>query len=307
MHTLQKPLPMAVPVAPVIVPAGEAEERELPVADIDPEGNARKHFDAEQLQALADNIAGHGLLNALIVYRDPETSRYRLIAGERRLRAVRLLRWPAVRARILKDRPDEAARRELALIDNLQRQDLSDIELGLECLDYIRRNTSTASALALKLGKHVSTVTRAVQLAQKLPADLHDLIRGGQLSPFAARHLIRLPDDDTKRRFARLYAEGKVKTAAELAAAIKQGDGMAAPATAGFTAEEGGVRIAVSLGSGKGLAAVEAALRALLKDLRDHGNKGVAYFQDYLARKAVAAKKAAEAQAAHDALAGQGG
>ncbi len=157
------PSPAAGPVAAAVPAAeaapGAAEEREVPVADIDPDDNARKHFDAEQTRALADNIAAHGLLNAVIIYRHPQSGRFRLVAGERRWRAVHLLGWKTVRARVLTEPPNDATRRELALIDNEQRQDLSDIERGLAYLGYMTATGSTASALANKLGKHVSTVT----------------------------------------------------------------------------------------------------------------------------------------------------
>jgi ParB/RepB/Spo0J family partition protein len=309
------PVPPALPVVPAAAAApGAAEEHEVPVAEIDPEDNARKHFDPEQTRALADNIAAHGLLNAVIVYRHPQSGRFRLIAGERRWRAVQLLGWKTVRARVLKEPPDDATRRELALIDNEQRQDLSDIERGLAYLGYMAATGSTASALANKLGKHVSTVTRAVQIARKLPPDTQELVRSGKLPPFAARHLLRLPDDEAKRRFARLYCEGQVKTAAQLAAAVKNGAAPVAGGPAVFTCEEGGVRIAVTLpgsdpGSnpGQALAAAEAALRVVAKDLRDHGGRGLAHFKEFLARKALAAKKAAELQAAQNALAGHAG
>lgn len=299
--------PPAIPAAVTAALVCDAEEREVVVANIDPKDNARKYFDPEQLNALADNIAVHGLLNALIIYLPPESGRFRLIAGERRLRAVQLLGWKTVRCRVLKEPPDESKRRELALIDNVHREGLSDIELGLEVLGHITQTGSTATALAQKIGKHVSTLTRAMQLAQKLPGDLHDLIRSGKLPPFAARHLTHLPDDDSKRRFAALYCEGKVKTAAELAAAIKSGNGTAAATQAGFSCEESGVRIAVLWNGNsdtQALTQVENALRIVLKDLAGQKQRGVEHFKTFLEKKAKAAKKAAELKAAQDALAG---
>jgi ParB/RepB/Spo0J family partition protein len=294
------PVPQAVPAAAAA--PGAAEEREVPVAEIDPEDNARKHFHPEQTRALADNIAAHRLLNAVIVYHHPQSGRFRLVAGERRWRAVQLLGWTTVRARVLKEPPDDATRRELALIDNEQRQDLSDIERGLAYLAYVTVTGSTASALANKLGMHCSTVTRALQIAQKLPPDTQELVRCGKLPPFAARQLLRLPDDEAKWRFARLYCEGQVKTAAQLAVAIKNGAAPAAGGPATFTFEVDGVHVAVTLPGGD-LAAAESALRVVVKDLRDHGGRGLAHFKEFLARKARAARKAAELQDAKDALA----
>jgi ParB family chromosome partitioning protein len=277
-------VPQAVPIVPALAAAGEAEERDIPVAEIDPDDNIRKHFDQGALQALADNIAANGLLKPITVYYDPRTKRYRLIGGERRWRAHQILGRKTIRARVLKQPPDPAKRAELMLIDNDQ-EDLDDIERGLAYLDYTTRYQCTATALAKKLGKTaVSSVTRPMQLAQQLPPDIHGLIRSGKLPPFAARPLVRLPDDESKRRFAALYVDGKVKTAAELAAAIRAGNnGTAAPAS--FTCVEGGVKISIVLPAGD-LSLAEPALKVLVKDLHDHARKGLAHFREYLVRKA---------------------
>jgi ParB/RepB/Spo0J family partition protein len=287
-------VPQAVPVVPAA--AGDAEERDIPVAEIDPQDNIRKHFDQEALQVLADNIAANGLLKPIIVYCHPQTHRFTLIGGERRWRAHQILGRKTIRARVLKQPLDPAKRAELMLIDNDQ-EDLDDIERGLAYLDYTTRYQCTATALAKKLGKHVSTISRALALVQKLPPDIRDLIGSGpgKLPPFAARPLVRLPDDDSKRRFAALYVDGKVKTAAELAAAIKNGNCTASPGS--FTCEEQGVRIAVTLPPGGNLAAAEAALRVAVKDLHDYAHKGLTHFKEYLVRKAKLA-------AAQEALSG---
>src|SRR5262249_48462821 len=129
-------VPQAVPVVPAA--AGDAEEREVSVAEIDPQDNIRKHFDQEALQVLADNIAANGLLKPITVYYDPQTKRYRLIGGERRWRAHQMLGRKTIRARVLKQPPDPAKRAELMLIDNDQ-EDLDDIARGLAYLDYTTR------------------------------------------------------------------------------------------------------------------------------------------------------------------------
>jgi ParB family chromosome partitioning protein len=302
--------PASIPVA--LPAARDVAESEITVVQIEPEDNSRKLFDPEQLRALADSIATHGLLNAVIVYRRPDSDRFALLAGERRWRAVQLLGWQTIRARVLGEPPDEAKRCELMLIDNEQRVDLSDIERGKAYLDFMTRTGCTASALAQKVGKHVSTVTRAVKLVEKLPPDLRDAI-GPQLPPRVALLLTPLPTDEAKRHYAALYREGKVKSGAELAAAIKGGNGQPEGSTAGFTAEEGGVRVAVTWAAGtagatsaQALAAAENALRAVIKDLREQGHRGLASFRTFLEKKARAAKKAAEAEAARTALARHG-
>ncbi|HWG41143.1 MAG TPA: ParB/RepB/Spo0J family partition protein [Gemmataceae bacterium] len=287
--------------------ASDAEEREIAVVQIEPEDNARTYFDLEQLQALADSIATHGLLNAITVYCHTASGRFRLIAGERRWRAVQMLGWTTIGTRVLKEPPDRAKRRELALIENEQRQDLSDIERGIAYLDFMTSTGCTASALAKKLGKHVSTVTRTIARIRKLPEDLREIV-GLQLPPSVAQLLTSLPSDEEKRRFAGLYIEGKIKSGDELAAAIKAArNGQATGGTAGFTCEESGVKIAVTLTSGgaegQALGHVENALRILLKDLAVQKHRGLTHWKTFLEKKAKAAKKAAEAAAAQNALA----
>jgi ParB/RepB/Spo0J family partition protein len=277
--------------------AAGAEEREIPVALIDTDENARKFFDPKALQELADSIAANGLLNSLLVYAKPN-GRFGLIAGGRRLLSVRdILRWEKVRSRVLTQPPDPAKRSVLVLADN-DREDLDDIEKGMAYLAHTIRFQCSATALAKQLGCAVSSVTRPMQLAQKIAPDLRELVGSGpgKLPPFAARLLIRLPEAD-QRKFAQLYCDGKVKTAAELAAAIRNGN--AAPA--GFAWEAAGVKVSVTLPGGD-LAAAEAVLKGLLKDLKDHAAGGVAQFRTYLAKKAVAARKAEEARAAREAL-----
>ncbi len=305
-------IPEAIPIAPS--PAGDAEEREIPVAEIDREPDQpRKSFDEQRDKELEASIREHGQLNAIIVYRIPETGRYRIIAGERRWRAFQRLGKTTIRARVLKEPPDEAKRRELMLIDNDQRQDLSDIERGVAYLDFTTRAGCTASALAQKIGKNVSTVTRAIALVRKLPEDLRAAI-GPELPASVAQMLTPLPDDDAKRHFAGLYREGKVKSGDELAAAIRAArNGQAAGGMVGFTCEESGVKIAVSWTSGvpgaspeQALAAAENALKVVLKDLREQGHRGLEKFKDFLIKKARAAKQAEELAAAQNALSRHG-
>ena len=144
-------------------------------------------------------------------------------------------------------------------------------------------------------------------------SELHGLIRSGKLPPAAARLLTaKNLDDDAKLRFAALYCEGKVKTAAELAAAIKNGN--AAPEPAGFTCEESDIKIAVSwtngaLGAspGQALDAVENALRIVLKDLAGQKKHGLSHWKTFLEKKKAHAKKAAELAAAQNELARHAG
>jgi ParB family chromosome partitioning protein len=284
-----------------VLAAGDAEEREIPVADIGPDPDQpRKEFDPEREQELAASIREHGQLNAILVYLASVPPRYRIIAGERRWRACQRLGRKTIRARILKELPDEPKRRELVLLENEQRQDLSDIERGLAYLDVLTHKGCTASALAQKLGKHVSTVTRAVALIRKLPEDLRALV-GPRLPPSVAALLTTLADDEAKRKFAALYRDGTYRTAEQVAAAIKAArKGQATDAPASFTAQAGGIAITVTLPPGE-LARVESVLRQLAKDVSAHG-RSLTDLKDFLARKHKLEAARQAAQAAEAAL-----
>jgi ParB/RepB/Spo0J family partition protein len=271
--------------------------------DFDP-ANAVKHT-AESIRRLADNIAAYGLLNNPLVYRDPETGRYRLIAGEGRLRALRLLNWPTVWVRCLKSKPGEQQARDLALIDNLMQEELDPLAFGLYCHDDMRRTGRSARELAKVLQDKfsASTITKHAALVRKLPQDLLQAVREGRLPPAVARVLTPLPDDEMKRQFARLYLDGQVKSGAELAAAIRDAkNGKAAGGQDSFHLEESAIRLTVQFPGGS-LPAVEAVLKNLLKDLREHGHKGLAHFKELLAKKANTRRKAAELDAAQSELA----
>ena len=302
-------VPEAIPASPAR--ARDAEEREIPLAETAPRpGQPRKYFDPERAKELAASLQEHGLLNAIIVYPSPVPPSYRIIAGERRWRAANALGWKTIRARVLKGPLDEARLSEMMLIDNDQRQDLSDIERGVAYLDHRALTGCTASALAQMIGKPVSTVTRAEALVKKLPQDLRALI-GPELPPSIAGLLTSLPDDDAKRHFAGLYREGKVRTGKELSAAIKAAkNGHVTSGTAGFSCEENGIKIACYWSSDipdpQALANVENVLRILLKDLAGQKHRGLTHWKHFLEKKAKAARKASELKAAQDALARHG-
>jgi ParB/RepB/Spo0J family partition protein len=291
--------PQALPVPP-----GEARDqaREIEIA-LDliafDEANGLKHTE-ESTRRLADSIREQGLLNPPLVYED--AGRYRLLAGEGRCLALRLLGWTVTRVRLYPGKPDPQQARDLALIDNLVREDLDPLAFGLYCRDDMARTARSARELAKVLQNKYSptTITRAVALVNKLPEDLIAMIRARQLPPAVARTLTGLGDDDAKRRFAKLYADGTIKTGEELAEAVRAGkkNGHAAPAPGGsFTWEDiqAGVTIAVTL-PGQDPAPAEAVLKSLAKDLHDHG-KSLSHFKEFLARKA-------KLQAAEAALSG---
>jgi ParB-like chromosome segregation protein Spo0J len=234
-----------------------------------------------------------------------EAGRFGVIAGEGRCKALKLLGRDKTYVRCLKGQFTSRQLDNIALIDNLLTdQSLRDpLMFGLACHDYMQRHGLSARELAKTLpNKDASTITRAVAIVRKLPADIHALMRSGQLPKEAATLLTSLPDDESKRSYARQFIENHM-TAKELAAVLKAArNGTSAAAPGSFTCEHDGVRIVVTL-PGQDLASAEAALRMALKDLREHGSLGLARFKDFLSKKAHATKKAAELQSAKDELA----
>lgn len=310
----RRPVPQAVPAVPAA--EGDYEELDIPIALIDPDPEQpRQYFDEAEDQALVDSIDADGQQNAGTAYRDPQTGRYRLLAGERRWRALRRLSKKTMRVRVLKEVPDEARRSRLRLLDNELSKPLSRLEKGFAWDSHMRLVGCTASALAQTLGTSVSTVTRAIKDAQRLCPALKERFRAGTLPPDIAEELLTLPGD-AQLAIAHQYP-GTLKSKAEVKAAVrsfKNGKGTAAGGTPGFTCEESGVRIAVTwtaaaseAGSGPSLAAAENALKIVLKDLREQGHRGLEKFKDFLGKKARAARKAEELAAAQHELARHAG
>ena len=157
----------------------------------------RKRFDELQLEELAASIREHGVVEPILVRR--EGTKYRIVAGERRWRAAQragLREVPAV--------VREASDREaflLALVENLQRADLNAIEEA-EAFEVLASDHGlTQEQIAGRVGKERSTVANALRLL-KLPAEVRDAVRGGQLDMGHARALLGVDGADAVRRLA---------------------------------------------------------------------------------------------------------
>src|SRR5690349_18478575 len=147
----------------------------------------RTHFDEGALEGLADSIRSQGIIQPLLVRRVGD--RYELIAGERRWRAARvagLLKVPVV----VKDVPDKDLL-EIALIENIQRENLNPIEEAQAYLRLIETVGLTQEALAARVGRDRSYITNYLRLL-KLPEDLQKLVIEGRLSTGHARTLLAL-------------------------------------------------------------------------------------------------------------------
>lgn len=187
----------------------QAEEqgalREIPVGSISPNPwQPRREFKDEALRDLADSIAASGLLQPVVVR--PVGSRFELIAGERRWRAVQRLGWKTVTA-IVREVDDQAAL-TLALIENLQRDDLSPLDTALGYQQLMSEFGLPQAEVARLVGRDRSTVANTLRLL-KLPSDVQQMIQRGELSEGHARGLLGLEDEaEISRLAAQAVGEG---------------------------------------------------------------------------------------------------
>ena len=178
----------------------DAAASTLPLREIEPDpAQPRKQFDDDALNQLADSITENGLLQPIAVRPKKLGTGYIIIAGERRWRAARLAGLDEVPV-IIKDVSDEQAA-ALALIENLQREDLNPIEVAEGCHQLIEKYGLTQETAAKKLGKSRSAVTNSLRLLA-LPEDVRRKVSAGVLSAGHAKVLLGLPTQDLMRQAA---------------------------------------------------------------------------------------------------------
>ena len=178
--------------------------RTLPIYKVEPNpGQPRQDFDEEELQALADSIATHGIVQPLTV-REISGGYYQIIAGERRWRAARQAGLKEVPAVIIE--ADDKKTMELALIENLQRQDLNPVEEAFAYKALIDRFSMTQEEVARQVGKNRSTIANMLRLLE-LPDEVLKLLRDGKLSMGHARALLGLDDADEMVRLGERIVE----------------------------------------------------------------------------------------------------
>ena len=163
----------------------------------------RTHFDETSLQGLADSIRSHGVVQPLLVRR--RDSGFELIAGERRWRAAKLAGLTRVPV-VVKEVPDDSLL-EIALIENIQREDLNPIEEAQAYRKLIETVGLTQEALASRVGRDRSYITNYLRLL-RLPDDLQQLVKEGRLSTGHARTILALSHADQQRRLARQIIDG---------------------------------------------------------------------------------------------------
>ena len=173
---------------------------------IDPNPNQpREDFDLEAINDLAASIEAVGLLQPIVVRSDGD--RYVLVAGERRLRAMKQLGRPEVAA-VIRSETDAATNLTEALVENLQREDLSPLEEAAAYQELLEEYGMTHEDIAGRVGKSRSTVTNTLRLLQLPPAIQH-MVASGDLSAGHARPLIGAEDEAYAVHIAeRAVAEG---------------------------------------------------------------------------------------------------
>lgn len=261
-------------------PAAAADDRErvqrVALDSIRPSPlQPRKDFPEEALRELADSIREQGIVQPLIVRAKGE--HYELIAGERRLRAAQMC--GLTEAPVLVREADDAAALELALIENLQREDLNPIEEAQGYQQLIDQFQFRQEDVAAKVGKNRATVANALRLL-KLPLELQAYLRNGQLTAGHAKAALALATPDEQRLVAeRIIKAGlNVRQAEDLVAAMQQ-------RAAGGTAAKTGPGRSVPPPEAH-LAAIESRLRQKLGTkvmLRYRGGRGtvqIRFFSD---------------------------
>lgn len=189
----------------------------------------RKDFDPEGLQALADSIAAHGLIQPLTV-REIEGGYYQIIAGERRWRAARQAGLQEVPVLIVE--ADDRKVMELALVENLQREDLNPMEEAQGYRTLMDEYGMTQAEIAEKLGKPRPTIANSLRLLS-LSEELAELVRSGKLSPGHARVLLGLKDEKQRLQAAQriIALQLSVRQAETFCANLQKPKGKPAPET----------------------------------------------------------------------------
>ena len=167
--------------------------------------NPREYFQKEALEELAVSIGTHGIIQPLTV-RKLGRDKYQLISGERRFRAAQLAGLIEVPAYIRV--ANDQAMLEMALVENIQREDLNAIEIGISYQRLIEECALTQEQLGEKIAKSRSNVTNHLRLL-KLPAAIQAGVRDGLISMGHARALVSVADEaEQMRRFNQIHQDG---------------------------------------------------------------------------------------------------
>ena len=189
-----------------IAPENEDSTKKIKISMIEPRPDQpRKLFDKEQLQELADSIAEHGVIQPIILV-NGENGYYRIIAGERRWRAAKIAGLTEIPA-IVRDYSEVQAA-EIALIENLQREDLNPIEEAQGYKHLMDRFGLTQDKISERVGKSRSNVANMLRLL-KLDPEIQVLLQSGKITTGHARALLAVPEKARRLEIAaRIEPEG---------------------------------------------------------------------------------------------------
>ncbi|MGO9909191.1 MAG: ParB/RepB/Spo0J family partition protein [Solirubrobacteraceae bacterium] len=190
-----------------VAPRDELQElRPVPVDMIDPSPNQpRRVFDEDSLLALAGSIRARGVLQPVLV-RPLPSGRYELIAGERRWRAAQLAELEAIPAVVR--RHDDAASLEVALIENMAREDLNPVEEARACAALVEELGLTREDVGVRVGRSRVAVSNLIRLLD-LPDEALELIEHGDLTEGHGRALLLAEDQSVRRSLARDAARAR--------------------------------------------------------------------------------------------------
>jgi ParB family transcriptional regulator, chromosome partitioning protein len=222
------PPPSTAPAPVPAIPGRTLLSLPIEAVERNPE-QPRKRFEEAKLEELAASIREHGVVEPILVRRSG--TKYRILAGERRWRAAQRAGLKEVPA-VLREATDREAF-ELALVENIQRADLNAIEEAEAYQVLVDDHGLTQEELAKRVGKERSTVANALRLL-RLPEEVREAVRDGQLDMGHARALLGLDDVETIRKAAqRVLREGlSVRAAEGLVRGLTKKPGKKGPAAA---------------------------------------------------------------------------
>ncbi len=172
--------------------ASETDIHRLRLSQIETNSSQpRKNFDEASLQALADSITEHGVLQPILV-REVVADRYQIIAGERRYRAAKLAGLAEIPSLIVD--ADEFKAAEIALIENIQRENLNPLEEAMGYRSLAEQFSLTQEEISKRIGKSRSAIANALRLLD-LPDDLLSYVASGELSAGHAKALLGIKDE----------------------------------------------------------------------------------------------------------------
>jgi ParB family chromosome partitioning protein len=194
------PAPVAAPPEPV-----EGQVTIVRIEDVHPNRDQpRRQFDPEALADLSRSIERDGVIQPILVRRDGAT--YQIIAGERRWRASKQAQLKEIPV-IIRDAGDEKAL-EIALIENIQRENLNPIELAKAFYRMAEDLGLSHEEIGIRTGKDRATITNTIRLLN-LCRDVQDYVEDGRISAGHARAMTKIPDEESQKRVAnRCIAEG---------------------------------------------------------------------------------------------------